>query len=95
MVAAQKSVPGSLVNTVQISTTPRQVKLFVEGWGMHEDFLEAGSTGSLPAVSLVDPRYTILDDCTDNDTITPSPSAMWTQLGKYAAQHGLHVKDVV
>jgi len=62
---------------------------------MQEDFLEAASTGSLAAVSFVDQRYTILDDRTDNDTITPSSSAIWTQLGKYAAQHGFHVKDVV
>ena len=33
----------------------------------YEDFLEAASTGTLPAVSFVDPRYTILDDGTGND----------------------------
>jgi len=34
---------------------------------LYEDFLEAASTGTLPAVSFVDPRYTILDDGTGND----------------------------
>lgn len=33
----------------------------------YEDFLEAATTGTLPAVSFVDPRYTILDDGTGND----------------------------
>ena len=48
---------------------------FVALWGAkyfpisrwYEDFLEAASTGTLPAVSFVDPRYTILDDGTGND----------------------------
>jgi phospholipase C len=48
---------------------------FVALWGAkylpisrsYEDFLEAASTGTLPAVSYVDPRYTILDDGTGND----------------------------
>lgn len=34
---------------------------------LHEDFLEQARTGALPAVSFVDPRYTILDDGTGND----------------------------
>ena len=33
----------------------------------HEDFLEQANKGTLPAVSFVDPRYTILDDGTGND----------------------------
>ena len=48
---------------------------FVALWGakylpmarLYEDFLEAASTGTLPAVSFLDPRYTILDDGTGND----------------------------
>jgi len=48
---------------------------FVALWGakylpisrLYEDFLEAASAGSLPAVSFLDPRYTILDDGTGND----------------------------
>jgi phospholipase C len=48
---------------------------FVALWGakylpmsrLYEDFLEAANTGTLPAVSFVDPRYTILDDGTGND----------------------------
>jgi phospholipase C len=34
---------------------------------LYEDFLAAASSGGLPAVSFVDPRYTILDDGTGND----------------------------
>lgn len=34
---------------------------------LYEEFLAAASTGTLPAVSFVDPRYTILDDGTGND----------------------------
>ncbi len=34
---------------------------------LYEEFLLAASTGTLPAVSFVDPRYTILDDGTGND----------------------------
>jgi phospholipase C len=33
----------------------------------HEDFLEQAKKGTLPAVSFIDPRYTILDDGTGND----------------------------
>ena len=33
----------------------------------HEDFLEQANKGTLPAVSFVDPRYTILDDGTGDD----------------------------
>lgn len=48
---------------------------FVALWGakylpisrLYPDFLEAAATGRLPAVSFVDPRYTILDDGTGND----------------------------
>ena len=48
---------------------------FVALWGakylpisrLYVDFLEAASSGTLPAVSFVDPRYTILDDGTGND----------------------------
>jgi phospholipase C len=36
---------------------------------LHEDFLEQAKTGALPAVSFVDPRYTILDDGTGKMTI--------------------------
>ena len=34
---------------------------------LYQEFLLAASTGTLPAVSFVDPRYTILDDGTGND----------------------------
>ncbi len=34
---------------------------------LYEEFLVRASTGTLPAVSFVDPRYTILDDGTGND----------------------------
>jgi phospholipase C len=34
---------------------------------LYEEFLLAASTGTLPAVSFIDPRYTILDDGTGND----------------------------
>ena len=34
---------------------------------LHEDFLEQATKGTLPAVSYVDPRYTVLDDGTGND----------------------------
>jgi phospholipase C len=34
---------------------------------LHEDFLEQAKKGTLPAVSFVDPRYTVLDDGTGND----------------------------
>ncbi|HEY1469715.1 MAG TPA: alkaline phosphatase family protein [Candidatus Acidoferrum sp.] len=34
---------------------------------LHEDFLEQAKSGTLPAVSFVDPRYTVLDDGTGND----------------------------
>ncbi|MDQ2832661.1 MAG: alkaline phosphatase family protein [Acidobacteriota bacterium] len=34
---------------------------------LHEDFLEQAGKSTLPAVSFVDPRYTILDDGTGND----------------------------
>lgn len=34
---------------------------------LYEEFLAAASEGTLPAVSFVDPRYTILDDGTGND----------------------------
>jgi phospholipase C len=34
---------------------------------LHEDFLEQANKGTLPAVSFVDPRYTVLDDGTGND----------------------------
>jgi len=34
---------------------------------LHEDFLEQATDGTLPAVSFVDPRYTVLDDGTGND----------------------------
>jgi phospholipase C len=34
---------------------------------LYEEFLLRASTGTLPAVSFVDPRYTILDDGTGND----------------------------
>ena len=34
---------------------------------LYEEFLLAASIGTLPAVSFVDPRYTILDDGTGND----------------------------
>jgi phospholipase C len=34
---------------------------------LYEDFLEAATTGTLPAVSFVDPRYTVLDDGSGND----------------------------
>jgi phospholipase C len=34
---------------------------------LHEDFLEQAKKGTLPAVSFVDPRYTILDDGTGDD----------------------------
>ena len=48
---------------------------FVALWGakylgisrLYDEFLVAASTGTLPAVSFVDPRYTILDDGTGND----------------------------
>jgi phospholipase C len=48
---------------------------FVALWGakylgisrLYDEFLAAASTGTLPAVSFVDPRYTILDDGTGND----------------------------
>jgi phospholipase C len=33
----------------------------------HEDFLDQAKKGTLPAVSFIDPRYTILDDGTGND----------------------------
>jgi phospholipase C len=33
----------------------------------YEEFLLAAGTGTLPAVSFIDPRYTILDDGTGND----------------------------
>ncbi len=35
--------------------------------GLFEDFLEDAATGNLPAVSYVDPIYTVLDDGTGND----------------------------
>ena len=34
---------------------------------LYEEFLLAASAGTLPAVSFIDPRYTILDDGTGND----------------------------
>jgi len=34
---------------------------------LYEEFLVAASTGTLPAVSFIDPRYTVLDDGTGND----------------------------
>ncbi len=34
---------------------------------LYEEFLLAASTGTLPAVSFIDPRYTVLDDGTGND----------------------------
>lgn len=34
---------------------------------LYEEFLLAAGTGTLPAVSFIDPRYTILDDGTGND----------------------------
>ena len=34
---------------------------------LYADFLAAAATGTLPAVSFVDPKYTILDDGTGND----------------------------
>jgi phospholipase C len=34
---------------------------------LHEDFLEQAKKGTLPAVSFVDPRFTVLDDGTGND----------------------------
>src|SRR5260370_1814074 len=34
---------------------------------LFEEFLLGASTGTLPAVSFIDPRYTILDDVTGND----------------------------
>ena len=34
---------------------------------LHEDFLEQASKGTLPAVSYVDPSFTVLDDGTGND----------------------------
>jgi len=34
---------------------------------LYEEFLAAASTGTLPAVSFIDPRYTVLDDGTGND----------------------------
>ena len=34
---------------------------------LYEEFLVAARTGTLPAVSFIDPRYTILDDGTGND----------------------------
>ncbi|HVH69604.1 MAG TPA: alkaline phosphatase family protein, partial [Candidatus Dormibacteraeota bacterium] len=34
---------------------------------LYDEFLIAAATGTLPAVSFVDPRYTILDDGTGND----------------------------
>ena len=48
---------------------------FLAVWGakylgisrLYEEFLVAASTGTLPAVSFIDPRYTILDDGTGND----------------------------
>src|SRR6266700_6641223 len=48
---------------------------FLALWGLkylgisrlYEEFLLAASTGTLPAVSFIDPRYTILDDGTGND----------------------------
>src|SRR6266403_753060 len=48
---------------------------FVALWGakylgisrLYDEFLVAASTGTLPALSFVDPRYTILDDGTGND----------------------------
>src|SRR5262245_24432378 len=35
--------------------------------GLFEEFLERASTGTLPAVSFVEPRYTLLDDGSGND----------------------------
>ncbi len=48
---------------------------FVALWGakylgisrLYQEFLLAASTGTLPAVSFIDPRYTVLDDGTGND----------------------------
>jgi phospholipase C len=48
---------------------------FVALWGakylgisrLYQEFLGAAANGTLPAVSLVDPRYTLLDDGTGND----------------------------
>jgi phospholipase C len=48
---------------------------FVALWGakylgisrLYEEFLLRAATGTLPAVSFVDPRYTVLDDGTGND----------------------------
>jgi phospholipase C len=34
---------------------------------VYEDFLAAAASGTLPSVSFVDPRYTVLDDGTGND----------------------------
>ena len=34
---------------------------------LYEEFLVAASAGTLPAVSFIDPRYTVLDDGTGND----------------------------
>jgi phospholipase C len=34
---------------------------------LYEEFLVTASTGTLPAVSFIDPRYTVLDDGTGND----------------------------
>jgi phospholipase C len=34
---------------------------------LYEEFLLAANTGTLPAVSFIDPRYTVLDDGTGND----------------------------
>lgn len=34
---------------------------------LHEDFMEAAQRGTLPAVSFVDPHYTLLDDGAGND----------------------------
>ncbi len=34
---------------------------------LYQEFLLAASTGTLPAVSFIDPRYTVLDDGTGND----------------------------
>jgi phospholipase C len=34
---------------------------------LYKEFLAAASTGTLPAISFIDPRYTVLDDGTGND----------------------------
>jgi hypothetical protein len=56
---------------------------------LHSEFLSDAAAGTLPAVSFVDPRFTILDDDTGTDddlselvvpSVQPASQSSWSKL---------------